>query len=238
MAHRVVFAAVFVTSLCFGQGTTSVLHFAQTDSLQDMQEIDNSIRAVTGLPAAFDPTLRTLTLSGSSDRVALGDWIFAGLEKPLGGQQSGAMEQYQFSPNETVRILRATNTLTPVQLQEIVNTMRALADVVRLMPYASHQAVVLGSDPGRVALATWLFSTLDQPGQATNPAEYRTADGLARVFFLHTQDAEKLHQIINVVRASTGLTHLMPFPTQHAISLRGTDAQVAMAENLITDLDK
>jgi type II secretory pathway component GspD/PulD (secretin) len=238
MAHRIVFAVVFVTALCFGQGTTSVLHFAPADSPQDMREIVNSIGAVTGLPASFDPTLRTLTLSGSSDQVALGDWIFTGLEKPLGGQPSGAMEQYQFSPNETVRILRATNTLSPVQLQEIVNTMRALAEVVKLMPYASHQAVVLGGNPDRVALATWLFNTLDQPEQATNPAEYRTADGLARVFFLHTQDAEKLHQILNVVRASTGLTHLMPFPTQHAISLRGTEAQVALAQNLITDLDK
>jgi type II secretory pathway component GspD/PulD (secretin) len=236
MARGIVFAAVCVTSLCFGQDTVRVLHFAQTDSPQDMREITNAVRAVSDLPAVLDPSLETLTLSGPPDRAALGEWVFAGLEKPGSEQQPG--EQYQFPPNETARILYATNTLTRVQLQEIVNTIRALADVVRLMPYYSHQAVVLRSSPDRAAFATWLFTTLDQPEQASSPTQYQLSDGLARVFFLHTQDRDQLQQIINTVRAVTGLTHMMPYNSLHAIILRGNGDQVSLAQQLITNLDK
>ena len=283
MFTRIVCIAAFVTAVAFGQvpaAQTSerILQFAPTDSLQNMQEVLNVIRAVAEINGTFDPALRvvidnytyvqkkppksfedlvtdgylldvdadrmrTLTLSGPADRLAMTEWVFKEIDKPLDDPAVGVTNQYRFSDaGESVRVFRAVHVQSPRDLQEIINAMRALTEIVRIMPYNSRRAIVVRGSIDRVEVAQWLFQTLDRPPGGKTDAILGEPPALndeaVRVFFLaHTQSAESLQQIVNSVRATTRLTRIMPINLTRAITLRGTQAQVALAQQLIQELD-
>jgi hypothetical protein len=187
--------------------------------------------------------MRTLTLSGPADRVAMAEWVFNEIYKPLGDPAVGVTNQYRFSnAGESVRVFRAVHVQNPRDLQEIINTIRALTEITQMMPYSSRRAIAVRGSIDRVELAQWLFQTLDRPAGGKADAILgeppALGDEAVRVFFLaHTQSEQSLQQILNTVRAATRVTRIMPVNLTRAIALRGTEAQLALAEQTIKDLD-
>jgi hypothetical protein len=64
---------------------------------------------------------------------------------------------------DLVRVFYLTHDETPTDTQEIVNLIRATADIRRVIPYQGRKAVALRANPAQIALAEWLFSQLDKP---------------------------------------------------------------------------
>jgi len=136
--------------------------------------------------------------------------------------------------------------VTPLRIQETVNAIRAIAEIVRLMPDNEQDAMVLRAEPFRVALADWLVHQMDQetvPASTTQeyhipPGSYPGNNNVARVFFLaHTSSSQGLQGVLSKVKKTTGIERLMPYPALHAVVLRSTDAGVAQAAQLIQQLD-
>ena len=185
--------AVFLSTLAQGQNNgeqaiDKVLSFNSTDNRTVMQEICNAIRAVTEIPAGLDVAARTLTLHGTSDRVEVAEWLLVQLDQPVAAQNRpvGPVTAGKSLPGmkggtEIVDILYSGSDYRPQRLQETVNTMRAIAELVRLMPVNPQNAVVLRGPADRVALATWIFAQLEghanptaNSAQATPFVEYRS----------------------------------------------------------------
>jgi hypothetical protein len=74
------------------QSVNKVLYFANTDSRQGMQQINNAIRATTSISADLDLTQRTLEVSGTAKEIELSEWVFNELDRP-------AISQASQSPN-------------------------------------------------------------------------------------------------------------------------------------------
>jgi len=91
-----------------------VLYFANTDSHQGMLEINNAIKAITGISAALDSTQRTLEVSGSANQIELAEWVFNELDRPATAQASQ-------SPNSTTYTEQLPNGKT---LTWIMHTIR------------------------------------------------------------------------------------------------------------------
>jgi hypothetical protein len=262
--HAFAIAALF-SSLAFGQNAAEqsvdrVLYFAHVDNPQGIQHINNAIRALTDIPAVPDVTQHSLALHGTVSQVDLAEWLFHELDQspnaqPQANPNSNSV-RYDYRPpsgtSEIAGVFSFTNASSPLHIQETVNTIRAISEVVRLMPVDERAAIVLRGDPNRVALAEWLFHELDQPANAQpgaplplSPQEYRLPPGVdrshndvARVFYLaHAPTAQDLQRIISTVRATTKITRLMPMSEPKAMVLRATDEQVAEAEQLIKQLD-
>src|SRR5258708_19655972 len=65
------------------QDVDRTFHFANTDTVQGMQEIATAIRAIADIPSlTVDTTQRTLILHGTAGQAALADWLFNDLDKP------------------------------------------------------------------------------------------------------------------------------------------------------------
>jgi hypothetical protein len=86
-----------------------VLYFANTDSRQGMQEINNAIRAITSIPASLDLTQRTLEVGGTAKDIELAEWVFNELDRAAPAQSSR-------SPNSTTYTEQLPNgkTLTEI----------------------------------------------------------------------------------------------------------------------------
>jgi hypothetical protein len=232
-----------------GQNVERTLYFSQTDTREGMLDIVNGIRAITDIPATIDPAQRTLTLNGAVDRVAVAEQLFNELDKPPGSHPPGARSDYQWPGNtgEIVRVLYAHHAASSQGFRDTVNIMRALADLPRLMPCLSQQAIILRSSPDQAGLAEWLLDALNRPaGQAgdPNPPQYRLrlprgGEAVARVFYLtHAQNSESLTQITDNLRSATRIERLFSAREPQAIAMRGTDAEIAQAAQLIQQLDR
>jgi hypothetical protein len=147
---------------------------------------------------------------------------------------------------DAVRVFYLTHDETPTDTQEIVNLIRATADIQRIIPYPARKAIALRGNPAQIALAEWLFSQVDKPidpqtAKAT-AYEYPEPGGgvdAVRVFHLtHGETRQNTQEIINLIRTTADIQRIFPYTARGAIALRGTPAQVALAEWLIGELDK
>ena len=74
--------AALLSAPAFAQ-VDRVLHFTEAGSDQEIQEIVAVIRSITEIPQAnLDIPEKSLSLSGTASQVALGEWLFANLDKP------------------------------------------------------------------------------------------------------------------------------------------------------------
>jgi type II secretory pathway component GspD/PulD (secretin) len=144
-----------------------------------------------------------------------------------------------------VRVFYFTNSTSPKGIQEKVNTIRAIAEIVRIMPVDERSAIVLRGSVDRMGLAEWLFQELNQlpTAQQSGTLQYRlppaTADpdhsDLTRIFYLSgTTNAQ---QVISAIRSSTKITRMMPDPEHNAVVVRASDSLVADADRLVQQLD-
>ena len=255
-------AATQSVNIAQGSFTSQALHFANTDSRQGMQEINNAIMSITSIPAALDLTQRTLEVRGSADKIELAEWVFNELDRPATAQalQTPTSTTYtEQLPNgktltEVVRVFYFGNSPSPKRIQEKVNTIRAIAEIVRVMPVFDERcAIVLRGSVDRMGLAEWLFNELNQlpTAQRSRVLQYRlspaTADpdhsDLTRIFYLSgTANAQ---QVFNAIRSSIKMPdsrhpdfpRMMPDTEQNVLVIRASDSQMADAEKLVQQLD-
>jgi hypothetical protein len=149
------------------------------------------------------------------------------------------------------RVLYFTHPDTPQDLQEIATVIRSIADIRQLFADTPARAITFRGTVDQVALVEWLVNKLDQPAdrqpsaqQRQDPAmhEYRmpgSSDDVVRVFFLvHTETPQDLQEIATGIRSLTDVRRAFTYSAARALALRGTADQIAMAEWLVSELDK
>jgi hypothetical protein len=136
------------------------------------------------------------------------------------------------------------HTRTPQGIQEIVNLIRTMADVQRFFPLDQTSSVVMRGSVAQGALAEWLFNELDRPAgtpAAGAPHEYQfpgASPGVVRVFYLtNAGTPQVLQEINNQVRTATQIQRAFPYRSLSALVMRGTAAQIGVAERLINERD-
>jgi len=244
------------------QSADRTFYFAHTKRAQQMQEVANAIRAIAGIrEVSLDNAQKAMAFRGTAGQVELASWLFNELDMAAGGVP--AVPQIQNPPtyrltsggvtyepatgigNDVVRVYHLGNTATPQGLQEIINGMRSLGDLQRVMAYFEPSVITARGTADQIALADWLIHELDKPADAPAPApqphEYRMAgsSGVVRVFYLtKAGGAQSFQEIVNEVRRTTNLPRVIGYPSQRAVALRGTNDQAAAAEQVIQELDK
>ena len=94
----------------------------------------------------------------------------------------------------------------------------------------------------QIAVAEWLFNDLDKQSQNPGTHEYRLpggGDDVVRVFYLmHAATAQRLQQIATEVRSMAEIRRLFIYNAPRAVAMRGTAAQIALADRLIQERDR
>jgi hypothetical protein len=148
--------------------------------------------------------------------------------------------------DDVVRVFYPAHTGTTQGLQEIATDVRAIGDIRRLFTRSEPAALIVRGTASQLALAAWLVAELDQPAnqppRTPAPHEYRpsgTADDVVRVFYLrHTESPQRLQQIAVDVRSATAVRRIFTYNGPRAMTLRGTAAQIAMADRMIAERDR
>jgi hypothetical protein len=233
----------FALSVAFGQ-TNRVFQLTQDENKRELEEIATVLRATGDIQQVYiDDTTRTVTIAGTAGQIAIADWLVRQMDLPVTTQFSGV---YEYRPpagrDDVIRVFYLTHASTPQELQEIVTTVRSVADIPRVFIYNALNAVAVRGNNQQITLAAWLVGQLNQPANVAAPAphEYKLpGDDMARVFELtNPQTPQQLQEIATLIRSIGDIHRLFVCNDRRAVALRGTAEQLALAAWLVSELDK
>ncbi len=225
-------------------GIARIFYLAHAATVQEFQETANAIRTVTEIRRVFTYNGgRAMAVRGTPEQMAMAEWLVSELNQPNPGQSSAASE-YRVGDDDVMRVLHVVNAKTVQDFQEIATLVRTTAEIRRMFTVNTPRAILIRSTPDQMAMAKWLLGELDKPaGAQQNQAsgEYRVpgaADDVVRVYyFANANSVQDFQAIANAVRTATEIRQVFTYNAERALAVRGTVNQLALAENLIHDLD-
>jgi uncharacterized protein YukE len=237
----------FAVSVAFGQ-TSRTFQLTQDENQQQLEEMATVLRATGDIQqVSIDDLKRTVAVEGTPGQIAMADWLVHQMDLPANGPFSGV---HEYRPpagtpagsDDIVRVFYLTHASTAQEVQEIVTTVRSVADIRRVFVYNALNAVAVRGTGQQMSLAAWLVDQLNQPAHTAAPAphEYKLpGDDGARVFELtYPQTPQQLQEIVTILRSIGDIRRLFVCNDRRAVALRGTAEQVALAAWLVTELDK
>ena len=245
-----------LTALCasaFAQTPDQVrtFSFANGQTPQQMQEVVNTIRSVVELRnVAADPAQRTVTVGGNAEQLTFTAWLFTDLDKPAGAPANLVVRENSFPDSRapSVRIYYPAHIATPQQLQELVNGIRSIAELQRVVVVNGVNAIIARGAPEQVALADWIVRELDQPATGsgvihkqeyadTLPPERRSP--AVRIYFPATiSSPQEMQEAVNALRSIADVQRVVAFSSARAILFRGSDDRAALGDWLMKEFDQ
>jgi type II secretory pathway component GspD/PulD (secretin) len=228
-----------------------IFRFAHAELPQQRQEITNSIRSIAELQrAVVDSQPAALVVRGTPEQLDLAAWVFGELDRAPGPPAATVMESYKvpgdYAPQ--VRAFFLAHGGSPQTMQEIVNTVRSVAEVQRVMAYEANAVLVLRGSSDQVELAAWIIRNLDKPAgvqsepkplEATyNDSSPRPATAVRMYRLTHSTTPQAMQELMNAVRSIAEAQRVMIDNAIATLTLRGTPAQAAMATWLVQELDR
>ena len=137
-----------------------------------MQETLNTVRAIAEVQhAAVDPAQRSLTVAGNPDQLGLITWLFTDLDRPASRPPSLEVRDNTFNDPRApaVKIFYPAHLATAQQVQEVVNAVRSIAEVQRVMALSGPGAIVIRGSAEQVAFAEWIVGELDRSMAGKRP---------------------------------------------------------------------
>lgn len=124
-------------------------------------------------------------------------------------------------------------------MQEIAVVVRGLTDA-RVTADTGQRTLSLSGAAQKIALADWLFHQLDQPSSAaTHERAVPGGDDMVRVFYLAAADTpQRVQEIATQLHRTARIPRVFIYNAPRAIALRGTAAQIALAERMIQEQDR
>jgi type II secretory pathway component GspD/PulD (secretin) len=239
-----------------------VFFLAHATSPQSMQEMMNTLRSIGEIQRVSALNANAaIVVRGTYDQAELAAWLVPLLDLPAGVQPATAPLEHHYNdpnfrfPATAVRVFRLAHTTTPLAMQEIINAVRSIAEVQRATMNTPVATMVIRSTPVQAALTAWMLEQLDQPAVARSAAAFTeyppglaglqppparpVTDEIVRVATLaRTRTAQGLNDLVSQIRSTARMQRVVYTSMAGALTLRGTAAQMAMAEELIRNADQ
>jgi len=243
-----------------GDDVVRVFYLSNTETMQRLQEIATVVRSVGDIRRLFAyNSLRAVAMRGTPDQAALAEFLFNEIDKPGVGldvsQRSGRSATYIYRPggvDSVLKVFYLPNTKTVQDFQELATAVRMLTNTRRMFTYNAPRAVAARGTAEQIEVADWLFNELDSPpnpqgtlrqAKGAGHLEYRptgTSDDVLRVYYLrHAQTAQRLQEIAMEAQALLARKRTaFPYNPAQAVIVRGTSAEMGLADRLITERDR
>ena len=238
------------------ENVVRVYHAAHTSTVQELQELATSIRAITDLRLLITQNAqRAVVMRGNADQMAVNEWLLSQMDKPVNEPiRHSATSQY-FTVDQdnrgVLQVFYVAHAKTFQDFQVVSTAMRTIAEVRSTFAYNPSRALALRGSAGQMATAEWLFNQMDQPQRsptATAPGNedttrtYRvpdTIDNVLQVFYVtRAATIADVENAANQIRKATRSPWVFPYDSTGAIVFRGTAAQMAQAERLMDEINR
>ena len=228
--------------------TARVFYINNAATVQDFQEIANAIRTVTETRRLFTYNApKAMMVRGTAEQMGMIEFLVGELNQPVNQPRSGGSHEYRVNDGDVTRVFYLANEKNVQDFQQVASGVRTAAEIRRLFTYNSGRAIIMRStsEPrvhleaaDQVAMTAWLVQQLDQPAaQRATSEEYRVPgsnDDLVRVF--HVTNPATVQQFKQSGQSGGG--KILTFDAARAVLLRGTASQLAVATQLMQQIDQ
>lgn len=237
--------AIFLSQIAPAQNVEKTLYFVHLT--QDLPAAATAIRTIASVPApTLDESSRSLTLRGTSDQVALGEWLFKSLDVATNGPADPNIgAPYRVSgTDDVVRIFYLTYAGTVQEQQEVATLIRTVGEVRQVWVYQPQKALIMRGTAEQLAMAEWISTALDRhkQGQLPQTPEFRLASGtdnIVRMFWASTPSGiQAFQEMATSMRTISEIRRVFTYNEQKAMAVRGTAEQLDLAAWLINELDQ
>jgi len=145
-----------------------VLYVANAKSVQDFQEIANTVRTIVEIRRMFTVnTPRAVLVRSTPDQMGMAEWLLGQLDKPAGAQQGLASGDYRVpgAADDVMRVFYLANAKSVQDFQAAANTVRTATAIRRVFTYNAQRALAVRGTPNQLALAEKLIHDLDGPSR-------------------------------------------------------------------------
>jgi hypothetical protein len=220
-----------------------ILRVSPQASVQDITAVTTAIRTVVDIQRLFPLEYqKVLVARAAPDKIAAAAWLVEQL-LPFDGAAPTADSQVYPSPviesrwdaeKPLIRVLRMDPKATAQQLTAAVTAIRTVADLQRVFPFQSGNAIIASGAPERVAVAEWLVHELAKPPDASSVHQITMpslTDGVVRLFFVPGQT--DVTPLVSQIRQTLQVQRIFPFSQPPAVIMRGRPDEVSIAALLV-----
>lgn len=218
-------------------------------SAQELEALAMTVRTIGALQTVSgDPANNSLTVTGTAQQIEIANWLLGELDRPATEPVPANSGEHQYriqgDRGDIARIFYLGFAVSLQDQQQIMMLVRTMEDIRRAFCYSPRRALAMRGTEQQFHLATWLIDELARPAGAEaaspdSPRQYQIADGteLVRLFFLKPpQTPKQLQEKLNAVHAQANVSRIFYRTSPPVIAVRGTPAQIHLAEQAINAL--
>ena len=155
-------AAEYKMSGAGDENAVRVFYVTHDGTLQDLQELSSVLRLMAKCYKVFAYAgLRAITLRGTTDQMALAEWVFNDLDKAT---QASAGHEHRVpgSDNEVVRLFYLAHAGTPQRLLEIAAQVQSATNI-HVFSYSTPRVLALRGTADQIATVERYVQEFDRP---------------------------------------------------------------------------
>lgn len=221
----------------FGQAATEGMKVFDLSALSqpEANEVATAFKSVLNIQRVFADDSRRLTVRATPQQLTTATWLLSKLFQAPGEDAYAIPDS-----NDVVLVARLANTEAQKGLNELVTSLRAIADIQRILAATPHHAIALRVPAEQLGIAKWLIQQLDRTADTAPPAQppqYQLpgSSEVATVFYFPADKEDpEMFQTVTAMRVAADVRHIFYISNAKAIALRGTPAQIADAAKLAT----
>jgi len=252
MLSRIALAAMFA-SVGFSQIPDRSFYLTNMTSAPQLNAITTVLRTVMDVQdLTVDESRHALVARATVDKMVGAEWLIHQLDQPAGSQGAGVSPDYRMAgeKGETVRIFRMAAGTTNANLTAMVTAIRTVADVQRLFPFESQQAIIGRAPLEEMETADWMVRQLapaDGKMLTGNSPVYPwkgyqrpdSEEEAVRIFRMSPDTTNaSLTAMVTAIRTVADVQRLFPMEYGKAIVARATAGRLALAEWMVHELDQ
>jgi hypothetical protein len=217
-------------------------------TVQSFQEVATTIRTIADIRRVYAyNSPRALALRGTADQIATAAFLVHELDQPAAAKRTDSRQYQMIDPNNrgetAVQVFYLPYTATIQQFQEAATMVRTIAEIRRVFTYNVPRALIVRGLPDQIALAGWMVGELGKPvtaGTASQPYKYagnpKDSENLIQLFYVKDMPTvAAFQQLATKVRTGTKMRRVFTYNESKAIALRGDEAQLALAQQMLQD---
>jgi hypothetical protein len=238
--------AVLLVSVAFGQDLDRVFHLTNSTSAESLQDIVTTMRTVAQIQrVSADTNVAEITVKGTANQIALAEWLIPKLDVSPGSTPGPQSYRIAGDNDDVVELFELTNASTMQTIQEVLTTLRTVADIGKVYQVSGPRIIMLRGNSSQIALAEFLIPLVDQPVQPRqNPTVHAfqmtgVPNEIAIVYGLaHAEKNLDLQQILTSLRTVLDIQKIYQVSAPRYLVMHDNANTIQMAEWLIRKLDK
>lgn len=226
-----------------GDDVVLVYSLAHTATTTGMQEIITTLRTVGEIQYVYNlNTAKVIPLRGTPSQIALAKFMISELDQAEQQRKTPVIHTFVFTEKPSTAVVYGlVHTPDATSLQEVITTLRTVAQVQRVYNVTGPKLLSFRETPEMVPVVKWLISELDRSGPNTGLNEMRMPGGkddVIRVFYpAHISNARDLQAMMGTLRKSAMMQRIYTNSVPPALVVRGTADQIHLAGQLIAQKD-